>query len=144
METFLEFKLCLILDSSLPSNLTDGYYFLDSDGKLATFTGIEKDENADYKGIDLSHRNYFQIPKKNETLYISTIIDSNDNVPRMYISFPILEIKQTRPLETTIPQGDGDSLKSNFNSTSFKGVIVASIEAKTLGNFLEGQIHPEI
>jgi len=27
--------------------------------------------------------------------------------------------------------------------TSFKGVVVASIEAKTLGNFLEGQIHPK-
>ena len=27
--------------------------------------------------------------------------------------------------------------------TDFKGVIVASIEPKTLGNFLEGQIHPK-
>ncbi|VFJ14348.1 hypothetical protein [Candidatus Nitrosocosmicus franklandus] len=30
-----------------------------------------------------------------------------------------------------------------INSTSFQGVIVASIEAKTLGNYLEGQVHPK-
>ncbi len=116
------------------SNLTDGFYYLDSNGRLVTFTGIEKEENAIYRGIDLSHRSYFQIPKQNETSHISTVIDSNDNIPRIYISFPILEDNQTRLLET---------VESNSSSNAFKGVIVASIEAKTLGNFLEGQIHPD-
>ena len=140
-------KIQTLLNLGLEStrNLTDGYYFLDNNGRLVTFTGIEKEENADYKGVDLSHRNYFQIPKQNQTLYISTVIDSNDNMSRMYISFPILENNQSRPLETTASEGsvDENALKSNFNSTSFKGVIVASIEPKTLGNFLEGQIHPK-
>ena len=140
-------KIQTLLNLGLEStrNLTDGYYFLDNSGRLVTFTGIEKEENADYKGIDLSHRNYFQIPKQNEILYISTVIDSNDNMSRMYISFPILENNQSRPLETMASEGsvDENALKSNFNSTSFKGVIVASIEPKILGNFLEGQIHPK-
>jgi signal transduction histidine kinase len=114
-------------------NLTDGYYYLDSTGKLKTFTGIEKEQNKGYRDIDLSYREYFQVPKKNQSPYISTVIDSNDNVPRMYISFPILEINQTRSSD---PQ-------SSINLTSFKGVIVASIEAQTLGNYLEGQIHPK-
>ena len=78
------------------SNLTDGYYYLDNNGKLKTFTGIEKEQNAKYRDMDLSHREYFQIPKQNEIPYISTVIDSNDNVPRMYVSFPILEINQTK------------------------------------------------
>lgn len=135
------------------NELTDGFYILDSNGTLVTFTGIEKEENAGYKGIDLSHRAYFQIPKQDKTPYISTVIDSNDNIPRMYLSFPILESNQTRPAETdglTNGQGgitaDGNVVgQSNTNSTSFfKGVVVASIEAKTLGNFLESQIHPKL
>lgn len=120
------------------NNLTDGYYFLDENGRLVTFTGIEKEENARYQGIDLSHRSYFQVPRQNGSLYISTVIDSNDNIPRIYISLPILENNLTRSLE----MGEKQS-PSKLNSSSFKGVVVASIEAKTLGNFLEGQIHPK-
>jgi len=73
------------------NNLTDGYYFLDKNGRLVTFTGIEKEENVKFTGVDLSYMNYFQFPKHNGTLYISTVIDSNDNVPRIYISMPVLE-----------------------------------------------------
>jgi signal transduction histidine kinase len=128
--------LNIALDST--RNLTDGYYFLDSSGRLKTFTGIEKDQNTKYRDIDLSHRQYFQIPKQSEIPYISTVIDSNDNVPRMYISFPILENNQTR-----LSESESVESQSNLNLTNFKGVIVASVEPKTLGSFLEGQIHPK-
>ncbi|HKR72636.1 MAG TPA: hypothetical protein VJR94_00840, partial [Candidatus Nitrosocosmicus sp.] len=125
-----------LLDAGLEStsNLTDGYYYLDDSGRLKTFTGIEKEQNANYRDIDLSHREYFKVPKQNQSPYISTVIDSNDNVPRMYISYPILENNQTTRLAES---------QSNDNLTSFKGVIFASVAAKTLGNFLEGQIHPK-
>ncbi|HSA74965.1 MAG TPA: hypothetical protein VLE21_02135, partial [Candidatus Nitrosocosmicus sp.] len=78
-------KIQTLLNSGLEStiNLTDGYYYLDSAGKLKTFTGIEKEQNKGYKDIDLSYREYFQVPKQNQIPYISTVIDSNDNVPRM-------------------------------------------------------------
>jgi signal transduction histidine kinase len=133
-----------LLDIGLDStrNLTDGYYFLDSSGRLKTFTGIEKDQNTKYRDIDLSHREYFQIPKQSEIPYISTVIDSNDNVPRIYISFPILENNQTR-LSESESESESVESQSNSNSTTFKGVIVASIAAKTLGNYLEGQVHPK-
>ena len=128
-------KIQTLLNSGLQStsDLTDGYYYLDNTGKLKTFTGIEKEQNKGYRDVDLSYREYFQVPKENPIPYISTVIDSNDNVPRMYISFPILEINQTTAISS-------DS-QSGINQTSFKGVIVASIAAKTLGNYLEGQIH---
>lgn len=129
-------KIQTLLDVGLQStsNLTDGYYYLDNNGRLKTFTGIEKEQNANYIDIDLSHREYFKVPKQNQIPYISTVIDSNDNVPRMYISYPILENNQTTRLSE--PQ-------SNVNLTSFKGVVFASVAAKTLGNFLEGQVHPK-
>ena len=68
-------KIQSLLNLGLEStrNLTDGYYLLDNNGRLVTFTGIEKEENANYKGIDLSHRSYFQIPKQNETPYLEPI-----------------------------------------------------------------------
>ena len=86
-------KIQTLLDFGLQStsNLTDGYYYLDNNGRLKTFTGIEKEQNANYRDIDLSHREYFKVPKQNHIPYISTVIDSNDNVPRMYISYPILQ-----------------------------------------------------
>ena len=58
----------------------------------------------------------------------------------MYISFPILEVNQTKLTEL---ESESMESQSNLNLTDFKGVIVASIAAKTLGNFLEGQIHPK-
>ncbi|WP_144729814.1 sensor histidine kinase [Candidatus Nitrosocosmicus arcticus] len=130
------------------NNLTDGYYFLDKNGRLTTFTGIEKEENVKYKGVDLSYRNYFQIPKHNGTLYISTVIDSNDNVPRIYISMPVFENNKKGLEAVGGGQLGGEVVAAvpsslNRNLTSFKGVVVASIEAETLGNFLEGQIHPK-
>ena len=125
-------------------NLTDGYYYLDKNGRLVTFTGAEKEENARYIGVDLSYRNYFQVPKENGTLYTSTVIDSNDNVPRIYLSLPIImtavagnESNQTRSLQSVTTEMQS----TNRNLTSFNGVVVASIEAKTLGAFLEGQVH---
>jgi signal transduction histidine kinase len=131
------------LDST--KNLADGYYFLDSNGRLATFTGIEKEENMRYKGVDLSYRDYFQVPKQNRTLYISTVIDSNDNVPRMYVSQPILQNSQARYLETVQGiEGEGEGIgQSNYDPTAFGGLVMASIEANTLGNFLESEIHPK-
>jgi len=136
------------------NELTDGFYMLNRNGTLVTFTGIEKEENSGYKGIDLSHRTYFQIPKEDKTPFISTVIDSNDNIPRMYLSFPILESNQTRSSVTdelanrqgAVTTADVNMVgPSNINSTTFfKGVVVASIEAKTLGNFLESQIHPKL
>jgi signal transduction histidine kinase len=131
------------LDST--KNLADGYYFLDSNGRLVTFTGIEKEENARYEGVDLSYRNYFQVPKQNGTLYISTVIDSNDNVPRIYVSQPILQNSQARYLETVQGiEGEGKGIgQSNYDPTTFVGLVMASIEANMLGNFLESEIHPK-
>ena len=118
------------------SNLTDGYYLLNKDGIVITYNDIDKGIFPNYKGVNLSHRDYFQIPKQNKTLYISTVIDSNDTVPRMYISIPIIKNKQAGAVVV-------GTEKNQTASSSFNGVIVASIAAKSFGNFLESQIHPK-
>lgn len=111
--------------------LTDGYYFLDKDGKLIAFSGKNNKNFSQYYGIDLSYREYFKVPKNDGTMFVSGIIDSNDKVPRIYLSLPVY----TSSFANT----------SSFNNNSkFYGVIFASIKAKTLGNFLENQIHPQL
>ena len=74
-----------LLDLAMNSTnyIADGYYLLDNNRTLVTFTGINKKLYAPYKGINLGYRDYFQIPKHNGTVYTSTVIESNDNVPRI-------------------------------------------------------------
>ena len=129
-----------LLDLALNSTnyVADGYYLLDSNGTLVTFTGINKEQYAPYKGINLGHRDYFQIPKQNGTHYTSSVIESNDDIPRIYISFPITRSNNTELLNPAV-----NLQQSRNNSISFKGVVVASITAKTLGRFLESQLHPK-
>ena len=129
-----------LLDLALNSTnyVADGYYLLDSNGTLVTFTGINKEQYAPYKGINLGHRDYFQIPKQNGTHYTSSVIESNDDIPRIYISFPITRSNNTELLDPAV-----NLQQSRNNSISFKGVVVASIAAKTLGSFLESQLHPK-
>lgn len=128
----------LALSQNTTDQLTDGYYLLDKNGTLVTFTGKDQGQNSKYEGINLSHRDYFQIPKRDGELFISTVIDSNDSIPRVYISLPITNNNQT-DLVTSTQISD----LAIANSTRFEGVIVASVAAKTLGNFLESQMHPK-
>lgn len=126
----------LALSQNTTDQLTDGYYLLDRNGTLVTFTGKDQGQNSQYEGINLSHRDYFQIPKRDGELFINTVIDSNDSVPRVFISLPI-----TKNNQTVTPTHISDL--DVANPTRFEGVIVASVAAKTLGNFLESQMHPK-
>ena len=126
----------LALSQNTTDQLTDGYYLLDRNGTLVTFTGKDQGQNSRYEGINLSHRDYFQIPKRDGELFINTVIDSNDSVPRVFISLPITKNNQT---VTPTQVSDLDVA----NPTRFEGVIVASVAAKTLGNFLDSQMHPK-
>ena len=114
-------------------HLTDFYMWLDKDGKIVWISNINSTAYQRYKGFDLSYRPYFTVPKNINTAYYSSIIDSNDRVPRLYISYPILG-KQ------------GGEYKDTTNETkigTFKGVVVSAIRLNTLGNLLKNQLFPE-
>lgn len=134
-------EIQILLNKGLEStaNISDGYYLLDKKGKLVTFTGMDEKDNTRYIGTDLSSREYFMIPKQNGTIYISTVIISNDNIPSMYISVPIFS--SFAPQVTNVDNRTNGNESLNISKT-FEGVVFASIETKTLGRFLEGQIHP--
>ncbi len=110
------------------SDLTDFYMWLNKDGKINWISNINETTYQKYKGIDLSYRPYFIVPRDTHTVYYSSLIESNDRVPRLYISYPIINTT-----ETGIDTGKG----------IFTGVVVASIRLDTLVNFLKSQLFPQ-
>ena len=105
-------------------DLTDFYMWLDKNGKINWISNINETTYQKYKGTDLSYRPYFAIPKYTHKVYYSSLIQSNDKVPRLYISYPVINTTGT-------------------NKGTLTGVVVASIRLKTLGNFLKNQIYPQ-
>ncbi|MGC1929123.1 MAG: cache domain-containing protein, partial [Candidatus Nitrosopolaris sp.] len=107
------------------SDLTDFYMWLDKNGKINWISNINETTYQKYKGTDLSYRPYFTIPKYTHTVYYSSLIQSNDKVPRLYVSYPVINTTGT-----------------GTNMGTLTGVVVASIRLETLGNFLKNQILP--
>ena len=102
--------------------------WLDKDGKINWISNINQSIYQKYKGKDLSYRPYFTNPKEAHTVYYSSLIESNDKIPRLYISYPVINVTGT----------------SNDNSKGiFTGVVVASIRLETLGSFLKNQLYPQ-
>ncbi|MGH9995269.1 MAG: sensor histidine kinase [Nitrososphaeraceae archaeon] len=114
------------------SGLTDFYMWLDKDGKIVWISNINSTAYQQYKGFDLSYRPYFTMAKNSSMEYYSSAIESNDRVPRFFLSYPILS-KQ------------GGEYR-NVNATekgSFMGVVVAGIRTGILGELLKNQLLPQ-
>jgi hypothetical protein len=114
-------------------DLTDFYMLLDKDGKIVWISNIISTAYQRYKGFDLSYRPYFTIPKNINKAYYSNIIESNDKIPRLYISYPILSKQGGEYKDTT----------TETKTETFKGVVVSAIRLDTLGNLLKNQLFPE-
>lgn len=104
-------------------SLTEGYYWIDANGRIVSISNVNSSIVNSYSNIDLSNREYFVIPKETHASYYSSAIESIDKVPRLYISFPVLD---------------------NSNEGAFKGVIVASIKIHELGRFLQSELAPQV
>jgi len=112
------------------SELVDFYMWLDQDGKMKWISNINQTALQQYANIDLSYRLYFSVPKENHQLYYSSVVESNDQVNRLYISYPILG-----------KESDGVSMEAG---DQFRGIIVAGIRTDALGLFLKSQLSPNL
>ena len=108
--------------------------WLNKDGKINWISNINESTYQKYKGADLSYRPYFAIPKETHTVYHSNLIESNDKIPRLYISYPVINM--------TGAGNYNDSDNSNGKGI-FTGVVVASMRLESLGNFLKNQLYPQ-
>ena len=111
------------------SDLTDFYMWLDKNGKINWISNMNESTYQKYKGTDLSHRPYFTIPRDTHRAYYSGLMESNDKVARLYISYPIINTTETSGVGTA--------------KGVLTGVVVASIGLNTLGNFLKSQLFPQ-
>ena len=106
------------------SNITSSYFWLDKDGRLLWANAFENQTIYEqYVGDDRSFRAYFSQPRDTLRPYFSSLIESVDGVPRLYIAHPII-------LDTA----------QNNNSSVFNGVVVSAIDLDQLGQLLQSQL----
>jgi signal transduction histidine kinase len=107
--------------------ITDGYFWLDRDGKLlysSKFAGNQSLYDT-FRDTDLSSQQYFTEPKKSGSTFYSSIIETeNQKTPRLYIAMPIVDTVQT----------DGQ------NETVFKGVVAASMQTEVLAELVKADL----
>ncbi|MDQ4016430.1 MAG: sensor histidine kinase [Thermoproteota archaeon] len=108
------------------SNITSSYFWLDKDGKLLWANAFENQTTYEqYAGGDRSFRPYFSEPRDTLRPYFSSLIESVDGVPRLYIAHPII-------LDT--------GQINNNNSSVFNGVVASAIDLDRLGQVLQSQL----
>ena len=106
------------------SNITSSYFWLDKDGRLLWANAFENQTIYEqYAGDDRSFRAYFSQPRDTLRPYFSSLIESVDGVPRLYVAHPII-------LDTA----------QNNNSSVFNGVVVSAIDLDQLGQLLQSQL----
>jgi signal transduction histidine kinase len=115
------------LGQDISANLTDFYMWLDAEGKIVWISNLNKSSYQKYKGTDLSYRDYFSVPKETTEAYYSSAIDSNDNISRLYISYPIFNDSNT-------------GSASSSSNAQFIGIVTAGIRIDRLGDFLQSTV----
>ena len=118
------------------SDLTDFYMWLDQNGKIVWISNINATTYQKYKGFDLSYRPYFTAPRATHRPYYSSLIESNDNVPRLYISYPILSKVGSR-------YDANNNVNNVTNPNNFKGIVVAAVNDTATANILKSQLLPQ-
>lgn len=108
------------------SNITSSYFWVDKDGKLLWANSFENQTIYEqYAGDDRSFRPYFTEPRDTLSPYFSSLIESVDAVPRLYIAHPIIL----------------DTGQVNNNSSSvFNGVVASAIDLDQFGQVLQAQL----
>ena len=119
------------------SDLVDFYMWLDKDGRIVWISNINQTSYEQYRGVDLSYRLYFSEPKATHNVYYSSIVDSNDRINRLYISYPIIGKNVSAQLNPI-------SVAGSSQGGDFRGTVIAGIRTDVLGKYLEGQISPNL
>ena len=120
------------------SDLVDFYMWLDKDGRVVWISNINQTEYEQYRGLDLSYRLYFSEPKATHNVYYSSVVDSNDRINRLYVSYPLVGKNMSAQLDPVAYAG------SSSLGGDFRGTIVAGIRTDVLGKYLESQISPSL
>ncbi len=111
------------------SDITSSYFWVDKNGKLLWANAFENQTiYQQYAGGDRSFRPYFSEPRDILKPYFSALIESVDQVPRLYIAQPII-------LDSSENIGIANS--------TFNGVVVSAIDVNQLGQLVQSQLSPK-
>jgi C4-dicarboxylate-specific signal transduction histidine kinase len=103
---------------------TDSYFWIDESGKLQWAGAFEDKKVYDqYYAADRTDRPYFTDPRDSHKPYFSPLRDSVDGIPRIYMAYPVIT--------------------NQDSSGIFKGVVVASMKLKSLGNSVTEELPPD-
>lgn len=121
-------------------DLTEGYYLFDNDGRILSWTGLDPKNLTSFRSSNLTAEEFIRIPLETSSPYYSNVLNSFDNEPRLFISFPIFQASFGTDNEN--PMISNSSTLSNGHSPV--GVIVGAINLKTVGETLQRDLSPEI
>jgi signal transduction histidine kinase len=114
-------KVALSAAQAATDDLTEFYMWVDQDGRMVWLSDISPELFDQYRDVTLIERDYFTNARDAGSIYYSNVIISNDGIPRMYVSSPIVG-------------ADGQ----------FKGILAAGIRLEVLGSYLASQISPSL
>ena len=121
-------------------DLTEGYYLFDKDGRILSWTGLDPKNLSSFRSSNLTAEEFIRIPLETSSPYYSNVLNSYDNEPRLFISFPIFQASSGADNEDS--EISNSSILSNGHSPV--GVIVAAINLKTVGEMLQRDLSPEV
>jgi signal transduction histidine kinase len=121
-------------------DLTEGYYLFDKDGRILSWTGLDPKNLSSFRSSNLTAEEFIRIPHETSSPYYSNVLNSYDNEPRLFISFPIFQASSGADNEDS--EISNSSIVSNGHSPV--GVIVAAINLKTVGEMLQRDLSPEV
>ena len=127
------------------NNLTDFYVWLDSKGGVIGASSAIDGTNKQL-AKDLSNATFFSVPNKTFSPYTSNVTYF-ENIPRIFISFPILDINVRDQINVSAAASGNVHLLANMSAPTlaekFKGVIAVAIRVDKLGEYLQSQIPSE-
>ena len=134
-----QIQLNFAQDSTM--DLTEGYYLFDKDGRIRSWAGLDPKNLTSFRSSDLLEEELIRIPLETSLPYYSNVLDLHDNQPRLFISFPIFQAGSVT--------GNGNSGLSTPTTVSKEhpppvGVVVATINLKTVGEILQKDLSPEV
>lgn len=124
----------------------DFFAWLSADGKLIWSSNINETAYQKYNGTDLSFRPYFSVPKSTHEPYYSSVIESVDNVPRVFVSLPIMGDDFNQSGNSIIDNNNTNpnpNPGANNQQQVFKGIVYSGIRLDTVGDLLKDQLIPE-
>jgi signal transduction histidine kinase len=134
-----QIQLNFAQDSTI--DLTEGYYLFDKDGRIRSWAGLDPKNLTSFRSSDLLEGELIRIPLETSLPHYSNVLDLHDNQPRLFISFPIFQAGSVT--------SNGNSELSTPTTASKEhpppvGVIVATINLKTVGEILQNDLSPEV